>query len=369
MINTRTAFVTFFPIMPNNMGSSTVVNSRFKSWPKKKKLFQISHIKEINNKNIKTIFIKKETPIQKIIKLPKLILEIFKYLKPYKNKLLIIEGASWIFYSFTTIIILRIILKNCKIIYISHSVESEIRKKYSNKYIYFLTKFLENLVFKFSNYSTTVSIKERNKILKIYNKNTKIYPNAINIEEKNIKKKSSKFYIIYSGSYHYKPNKDAIDFLNQEIMPLIIKKFPKLKLVLTGGGYNKNFPWLINKGIVSKKNLYDLIYNAKCMCVPLKFGSGTRIKIIEALTLGTIVISSSKGIEGIKLNKKNPPFIVNNKIKIIKALVMVIKNFNQLKKQSNKDKIFYKKTYSMENITNNFIKSNLDKYFNEPKNS
>ena len=44
---------------------------------------------------------------------------------------------------------------------------------------------------------------------------------------------------------------------------------------------------------------------------PLKFGSGTRIKIIEALTLGTIVISSSKGIEGIKLNKKNPPFIAN----------------------------------------------------------
>ena len=40
------------------------------------------------------------------------------------------------------------------------------------------------------------------------------------------------------------------------------------------------------------------------MCVPLKYGSGTRIKIIEALMLGTIVISSSKGIEGIKLNKK-----------------------------------------------------------------
>ena len=29
MSETRTAFVTFFPIRPNNMGSSTVVNSRF----------------------------------------------------------------------------------------------------------------------------------------------------------------------------------------------------------------------------------------------------------------------------------------------------------------------------------------------------
>tara|TARA_Y100000816_G_C26036562_1_gene542736 strand:+ start:83 stop:1183 length:1101 start_codon:yes stop_codon:yes gene_type:complete len=365
MINNKTAFVTFFPILPNNMGSSTVVNSRFKSWPNRKKLFQISHIKKIDNKNIKTIFITKETPINKIIKLPKLIFEIYKYLRLSKNKFIIIEGASWIFYSFTTIFFLKIIMPNCKIIYISHSVESEIRRKYSNKLIYYLTKFLENLVIKFANYSTAVSIKEKNKIFKLYNKNTKIYPNAINIEEKKIKKKLSQFYIIYSGSYLYKPNKDAIDFLNLHIMPLITKKFPKLKLVLTGGGYNKNFPWLINKGIVSKKSLYDLIYNAKCMCVPLKFGSGTRIKIIEALTLGTIVVSSSKGIEGIKLIKKNPPFIANDKIEIIKILSKIFKNFNKLKKKSKKDKIYYKNTYSMKNITNNFIKSNLDEYFNE----
>ena len=71
-------------------------------------------------------------------------------------------------------------------------------------------------------------MKEKNKIFKLYNKNTKIFPNAINIDEKK-KKNPSEFYIIYSGSYHYKPNKDAIDFLNQEIMPLITKKFPKLK--------------------------------------------------------------------------------------------------------------------------------------------
>ena len=221
------------------------------------------------------------------------------------------------------------------------------------------------MVFKLSNYSPAVSVKEKNKILRIYKKKTKIYPNAINIEEKNIKKENSKFYIIYCGSYFYKPNKDAINFLNQHIMPNVVKKFPKIKLILTGGGYDKKFPWLINKGIVSKKKLYNLIYNAKCMCIPLKFGSGTRVKIIEALTLGTIVISSTKGIEGIKLNKKNPPFIANQKSKIIKTLFMVIKNFNKLKKQAENDKFFYKKTYSMKNITINFIKSNLIKYFNE----
>ena len=69
------------------------------------------------------------------------------------------------------------------------------------------------------------------------------------------------------------------------------------------------------------------------MCVPLRFGSGTRIKIIEALTLGTIVVSTSKGIEGIKIYKKNPPFVANSKIKIIKTIsIKTLKNFEKIKK-------------------------------------
>ena len=42
----KTAFVTFFPIKPDSMGSSAVVNSRYNCWPYKKKAFQISHIQK-----------------------------------------------------------------------------------------------------------------------------------------------------------------------------------------------------------------------------------------------------------------------------------------------------------------------------------
>ena len=313
MIKIRTDFITFFPINPNNMGSSTVVNSRFKSWPTEKKIFQISHLKNINDKSTKTIFIEKESPLFKIKKLPKLINEVIKYLKLSNKKIVIIEGASWIFYSFITMMFLKLILNDCKIIYISHSIESEVRKKYSNFLIFRLTKYLENLVLNFSEISTSVSIYEKKKIFNLYKKKTILYPNAINLINFKQNKNKKIDYIIYTGSYLYKPNKEAIDYLNDYLMPRLIKIFPKLKLVLTGGGFNKKFPWLINKGIVSKKKMYNLIFNSKCMCIPLNFGSGTRIKIIEALSIGAIVVSSPKGIEGIKLKNKNPPFILTKK--------------------------------------------------------
>ena len=359
MKNTKTAFITFFPAVPDNMGSSTVVNSRFKSWPSQKKLFQLSHIRKINNKNTKTIFIRKENPLNKIFSLPKLICSVFMYLKNSKKKIIIIEGASWIFYSFVVFFSLKLLFLKSKIIYISHSVESEIRKKFSNIFIYFLTKYLESFMFKCVDIATSVSKYEKIKIKKLYNVNTILYPNAINIDYKVGVKKIAKDYILYSGSYLYRPNKNAIDYLNNNIMPILLTKHPKIKLVLTGGGLKKKYPWVINKNIIPKKELYNLIYHSKCLCVPLKFGSGTRIKIIEALSIGAIVISSLKGIEGIELNKKNPPFVLKNNKNFLNTIDNVIKNNKSIKKKSIIEKKFYLKKYSMREITINFLKNCL----------
>ena len=340
------------------MGSSTVVNSRFNNWPLKKKIFQISHLKKINNQTIETIYIKKEKPIYKILKLPELITRIYRYFNSSKKKLLVIEGASWIFYSFIVIFFFKFFFSNVKIIYISHSIESEIREKYSNKFIYLLTKLLEKLVFQFSDLSTSVSKKERDKINLLYKVKTILLPNGIQLYKFKKQKKINGDYIIYTGSYLYKPNKDAIDYLNTCIMPKLIKKMPNLNLVLTGGGFKKKYPWVIDKGIVSKSDLYNFLFFSKCLCVPLKFGSGTRIKIIEALSLGTIVISSKKGIEGINLKKTNPPFITDGDKNFINKILNVIKNNKKFKSKSNNLKKFYVENYSMKNILKKFINEN-----------
>ena len=352
----RTAFVTFFPIKPDNMGSSAVINSRFENWPAKKKLFQISHVKKLNTKNIETIFIKKETPLRKIISLPKITFKIIQYLKRSQKKNLVLEGASWIFYSFFIIFFLKIFLPQTNIIYISHGIESEIRKKYSNIFIFTITKIIEKLVFKYSNITTSVSERDKKKIKKIYKEETKILPNAISLKKFKKKNKIKDDYIIYTGSYLYKPNKESIDLLNKSIMPELVKIFPNIKLVLTGGGFDKKFSWLINKKIVPKSELYNLIFFSKCMCVPIMFGYGTRIKIIEALSIGAIVISTKKGIEGIKINSNNPPFIISNKKLFLKKIIEIIKKNKEIKKKSIIKKNYYIKNYSMENILKIFIK-------------
>ena len=137
----KTAFVSFFSIIPDTSGSASMTNNRFKNWPYEKKLFQLSQFKKKNTKKICSVFIRKETPLNKIIKLPVIIFKVYDYLKSAKDKIIIIEGSSWIFYTFVVLFALKILLPKSKIIYISHNVESEIRREFSNKFIYLLTLF------------------------------------------------------------------------------------------------------------------------------------------------------------------------------------------------------------------------------------
>ncbi len=349
----KTAFICFFPVFPTNMGSAEVIRSLFLCWPGQKKLFQISHLNSNKRNNLYSIKIFKELPILKILCIPFLIYKILKYLSKAKKRLIIIEGPSWIGYSFLSLILVKIFSPSTKVIYHSHSIEFEVRKMMSSNFTAYISKILENFVFNNSNLSTSVSKIEKNKIKKLYNVECINLKNGVSKKVlKFSKKKIINFdYIIYTGSYKYLPNKKAVDYLVDVLMPKVIKKFPKLKLVLTGGGYEKEKNYIVNFGIVSKSKLLNLIYNSKLMVIPIDIGTGTRIKIIEAMLIGAKILTTKKGIEGISYKKNKFPIVLKKEL----FYKSIIKNVKNNIKNNKLDR--FNKNYTMERIVKNFFRN------------
>ena len=350
----KTAVITFFDAYPPKTGSGIVCTDFFNSWNSpRKKLFQFSQFQN-KKKNIETIFLLRNKPIFKIINLPLMTFKIIQYLKSEKKKIIILEGASWIFYSFFLIFFLKIIYKNVFFIYRSHNIEYEIRKKNSNFFIAYFTKLLEKYVISKCDISTSVSRIEQKKFKKYYNQNTLLFPNSLDIgrlkkiKEKKINSLPSK-YLFFSGSYDYLPNKKAIDFIINKILPNVKKQ--NIKLVLTGNHKKKfNHQDILNFGFVSMNQLKYLQRKSICLIVPLFEGFGTRIKILESLILGNRVISTSKGIEGINFEKNNNIIISNN----LKNIVGGILKFSKLKK---------KVKYNSKNLIKFSMKENTKKLY------
>lgn len=215
----------------------------------------------------------------------------FKFIsktKEYEKITVIIEGASWIGYSYLIIIIIKFINKNIKIIYHSHNIEFFLRKKKNNFIISFLSKIIEKKLYNLCDVGTAVSKDDAQKLKKLYNAKSIIFENCINKKRLQIKKflkTYPKNFIIYPGSYSYEPNKLAIDLLINVIFPNILKKHPNIKLVLTGSGFpidkSKQCNFINYYPNLKKHELNFLINKSMFLLIPITQGFGTKLKIIE----------------------------------------------------------------------------------------
>ena len=329
MKNVKFAFVAFFEVFPITFGSSVVCGSLFNHWPYTKKYFQLSNKK--NLPKIDNTFYFKNS-LGKLFAIPLLFISLKKYLNS-KNNFIIIEGASWIGFSYFLILLCKIFLKNTKIIYKSHSIEYEIRKNNSNFIISKITKFLERKVLLISDLSTSVSAFEQKKFFKYYQIKTFLFFNTIEFFNKKIQNVINETYIIFAGSYDYKPNSYSINQLVNYIMPELIKKKIRIKLYILGNKTLKYKRYWLKTFFSSKKNYLKLLKNSLALVVPSNESYGSKIKIIEALCYGVPVITSRIGLTGIsKIDKYQPLLSKDNNKSMVSLIEKIYKSSVHKKK-------------------------------------
>ena len=120
--------------------------------------------------------------------------------------------------------------------------------------------------------------------------------------------------LFHLGSMNLSPNVEGISWFLDEVWPEIHTAHPKLTFSLAGHDIpesiaNRKDPNVIIVGAVPKAN--DFMIDHDIMVVPLLSGSGVRIKIVEAMALGRVVITTSIGAEGLSVQDGKHLFIAD----------------------------------------------------------
>ena len=109
-------------------------------------------------------------------------------------------------------------------------------------------------------------------------------------------------HLYFIGSMDWLPNLVGMEWFIKDIWPSISKKFPSLELHIAG----RNIPNVFYKHQKERLYIHGEIESAKefmneygIMLVPLKSGSGVRIKIIEGLANSKCILSTRIGAEGL----------------------------------------------------------------------
>lgn len=164
--------------------------------------------------------------------------------------------------------------------------------------------------------------------------------------------------IIYIGTFNWDANVDGLDYFLKNVYNKLKQNIPDLKFYIIGknppkklSDYAEHDSSIIFTGFVNDLNPY--YKKAKLFITYLRFGSGIKIKILEALAHGLPVVSNEIGLEGINtkatlLCKSNNDFVMN-----ITALINDTKRLKNMSKEA----IWY--------INHNFSKQKFINDFNK----
>ena len=108
--------------------------------------------------------------------------------------------------------------------------------------------------------------------------------------------------VVFVGSLDWRPNADAVRELCVDIWPRVVAKVPDASLVIVGANPPPAIRALETRSVSVVGQVDDVrpwIASSRVLVVPIRWGSGTRIKILEAMAMGRPVVSTTVGAEGI----------------------------------------------------------------------
>ena len=109
--------------------------------------------------------------------------------------------------------------------------------------------------------------------------------------------------IVFVGGMSWFPNADALEFFDEEILPLVRARDETVKVTWVGRAKPEVIARYAKRGIQLTGHVDDIrpyVAKAACYVVPLRIGGGTRLKILDAWAMGKAVVSTSVGCEGLE---------------------------------------------------------------------
>ncbi len=110
--------------------------------------------------------------------------------------------------------------------------------------------------------------------------------------------------MVFVGQMGWFPNRDGVEWFLADVLPRIVAARPDAAFALVGKHDGLEVPADVATHVTLAGFVPDLrpyVHDAAVYVVPLRAGSGTRLKVLEAMALGKAIVTTTVGSEGIGL--------------------------------------------------------------------
>ena len=140
----------------------------------------------------------------------------------------------------------------------------------------------------------------------------------------------SERHIVFSGKMDYRPNVDAVEWLCGAVMPRVWEQEPAARLSIVGRNPHPRLRALTDDDRLTLTGWVDsvlpFLHKAALFVVPLRMGSGTRLKILQAMAAGCAVLSTSIGAAGLSSDVRGALEIADDADDFARAIVDLLQD-------------------------------------------
>lgn len=161
--------------------------------------------------------------------------------------------------------------------------------------------------------------------------------------------------VLFCGSLDYEPNIDGLRWFCSDIWPKVRSVFPGSEAIVVGRNPQPSLVDFLSicegANLVGEVDDVRPFYeNATVAIAPLRMGSGTRLKILEAMALGTPMVSTGLGAEGIRCINGVHIMLADDNEKFATAIIRLLRDYSFASQLSESAKCLVEQEYSWEVI-------------------
>ncbi len=155
-----------------------------------------------------------------------------------------------------------------------------------------------------------------------------VSPAAVKMPQKAIQYRQAGMELVFIGNGTHFPNADGLMWFCKEVLPLLSKEGFRPKLNVTGE-WNKETQQMLQAiapDISFTGFVEDLpaFVNGKISIVPIRIGSGMRMKILDSIFAASPVVTTSKGCEGLPLEHEKDCYIADSPQQFAQAVASLL---------------------------------------------
>jgi glycosyltransferase involved in cell wall biosynthesis len=136
--------------------------------------------------------------------------------------------------------------------------------------------------------------------------------------------------LVYTGKMDYRPNVDAIEWFASAILPTIRQQQADTTLTIVGRNPHPRIQHYAEQSDITITGWVDSVqpylHHATVFIVPLRMGSGTRLKILEAMASGCAVVSTSIGAAGLHADVRQAMRIADDADAFTQSVVSLLQD-------------------------------------------